>query len=117
MTSPTLNVTASNATRQMYQLSKDTSMLHFRYADPLTTLRQSPFGERAENILRRISAGDKKVVQLSDALRLAVVYRFGGWYADFDTMFMKSLTDFETDVISTDNYFPDGFDKKVDQYG
>jgi Glycosyltransferase sugar-binding region containing DXD motif len=41
--------------------------------------------------------------------RLALLYKFGGWYADIDTIIMKPLTDFdnkfgfkEDNLISTD---------------
>ena len=40
----------------------------------------------------------------SDALRLALVYKYSGWYADIDTVTMKPLTDFKdgTHFISSD---------------
>ena len=40
----------------------------------------------------------------SDALRLALVYKYSGWYADIDTVAMKPLTDFKdgTHFISSD---------------
>ena len=40
-----------------------------------------------------------------------------GWYSDIDTLIMKPLTDFSTDVISTDSYFPEAFGKTFDARG
>jgi hypothetical protein len=43
--------------------------------------------------------------------RLTLIYKFGGWYSDIDTIIMKPLTDFETKfnykedvLVSTDQF-------------
>lgn len=50
--------------------------------------------DATEDVLRRIRGGPHVVAHLSDALRLAAVHAYGGWYADIDTVIMRALTDF-----------------------
>ena len=54
--------------------------MFFRRVEPLTLLTSTPFGEKAAEILAHISeAGPKKrIPHLSDALRLALVFTYGG---------------------------------------
>jgi hypothetical protein len=43
----------------------------------------------------------------SDALRLILVHRFGGWYSDLDVVFLKSLNNKSNpmkNMISSDNW-------------
>lgn len=63
---------------------------------------------KAEELVAKIQAAKLySVVQLSDLLRLAIIFKFGGWYSDFDTLFFKSFKNFDdVDVISTDNLHP-----------
>ena len=80
----------------------------------------SPFGPDADTVLDRIAASRHPVVHLSDALRLAVVHDFGGWYADIDTVFLRPLTDFDADpndLISTDGNIPSSFGRASDDHG
>ncbi len=54
--------------------------------------------------------------------RLSLIYKFGGWYSDIDTIIMKPLTDFadklgytEDVIVSSDTTPPakeDQFDKE-----
>ena len=116
LTSPILNNNSNNATRNLLNLNK----VHFRYLDPLEMMEASEFGDHSMEILKRIHNENNRnhIVQLGDALRLAVVYNYGGWYADFDTIFMKSLERFKnSDVISTDNYYPTEYHGKKDSQG
>ena len=48
---------------------------------------------------------------LLNVSRLVLLYKFGGWYADIDTIIMKPLTDFDTkfgfkeeNLVSTDQH-------------
>ena len=43
------------------------------------------------HVIRALEESPQLTVHLSDALRLALVYRYGGWYADIDTVMMKPL--------------------------
>jgi mannosyltransferase OCH1-like enzyme len=60
---------------------------------------------------------------LTLAPRLCLLYKFGGWYADIDTVIMKPLTDFDTKfgfkeevLVSTDQY-SDSFRNALDKDG
>ncbi len=48
MTSPTLDANSHNGTRLIMDLFP--GRLHFRHADPIRTLKESPFGEDAEAV-------------------------------------------------------------------
>lgn len=52
LTSPQLNVCANNATAQVWR--RRWTNLHFRYAEPLATLRQSHFGPFAANGIHQV---------------------------------------------------------------
>ena len=39
----------------------------------------------------------------SDAIRLVLIQKYGGWYADLDIVFLKSLHTFEEGVLGCDN--------------
>ncbi len=140
LTSPFFDAALRNGTAQM--LRKCAGRVHLRYAgDNRAVLERSHFGSVAETVLKAVNDSATPAQHLGDALRLALVYRFGGWsaervwifytyaffsnflffiilrYADFDTMFLKPLTDFTTDVVSTDNFFPQGISIKRNEQG
>ena len=45
----------------------------------------------------------------SDAIRLCLIYRFGGWYSDLDVIFLRQLTTKHDDKVALKNVI--GFDK------
>ena len=55
-------------------------------------LRETPLHKKYA--YKKISNSPKRIAHMSDALRLALIYKFGGWYADIDTVIMKPLSDF-----------------------
>lgn len=52
-------------------------------------------------ILQSLETSMYRIHHISDALRLALIYKVGGWYADIDTVIMKPLTDFPMDAMDT----------------
>eukprot|EP00095_Tigriopus_kingsejongensis_P005175 maker-scaffold237_size242172-snap-gene-1.31 protein:Tk05175 transcript:maker-scaffold237_size242172-snap-gene-1.31-mRNA-1 annotation:"fmrfamide receptor" len=90
-----------NATSQLFLLSQR-EPLHFRTVNVPHLLERAPFGKRAKEIIQYIETSEKVTNHLSDALRLTLIYLYGGWYADLDTVTMKSLVDLDFDVLSTD---------------
>ncbi|TRY80061.1 hypothetical protein TCAL_06555, partial [Tigriopus californicus] len=115
-TAKDFNPRANNASKQVYELTK-THPLHFRTINVLDTLEQTPLGPQSKVILNYIQASQKAVNHLSDALRLALVYLYGGWYSDIDTVTLKPVTDFEIDTIGTDTNFETLFHLKSKEMG
>jgi mannosyltransferase OCH1-like enzyme len=46
----------------------------------------------------------------SDAIRLILIAKYGGWYSDLDLVFLRKITSL-TNVAASDNFFDK--DKKV----
>lgn len=56
-----------------------------------------------DHIKRKILASPKRIHHVSDALRLAILYKIGGWYFDIDTVILKPLDTFKhRDLVSSD---------------
>jgi len=59
--------------------------------DWFKVLRDTPLDR--EDVRARLDSSPKRIAHLSDALRLALVYKLGGWYADIDVIIVKSFAD------------------------
>ena len=44
------------------------------------------------------------VVNLSDAIRLVLIEKIGGWYSDLDMLYLKPIDEFKN-VLGGDNYY------------
>jgi hypothetical protein len=121
MTSPILNVTANNATCQLYTRFAETKVF-FRHVNVNKTFEGTPIDPVFKSGLldpkHDMGSHDKerlRIVHYSDAIRLILLEKFGGWYADLDMVIRKSLTEFRN-VLGCDN----GKDKSIvpeDFYG
>lgn len=108
------NPRANNASHQIYELTK-THPLYLRTIDVLDILQQTPLGHQTQAVVNYIQSGKKAVNHLSDVLRLALVYLYGGWYSDIDTVTLKPVTEFEIDTIGTDTNFETKYDVKSEE--
>ncbi len=53
-------------------------------------------------------------------MRLAIIYKYGGWYSDLDTVWLRPLSSLsppDVDVISTDGYLDKVLGKERDDQG
>ncbi len=113
MTSKSLNITANNATCQLfnrYGLGNKMSgrRIYFRHVDvdslfigtPIDNLHKADKFETGEEFLD--SKSILKIVHYSDAIRLLLVHKFGGWYSDLDMVIIKALDKFKN-VLGCDN--------------
>eukprot|EP00094_Tigriopus_californicus_P007157 TCALIF_06890-PA protein Name:"Similar to uvssa UV-stimulated scaffold protein A (Danio rerio)" AED:0.18 eAED:0.18 QI:313/0.75/0.2/1/1/1/5/0/946 len=94
-----LDLSANNATRQLYQGLGNSGKLHFRKVNVETIFQDTPLQEVFES--GRLAASPHPIVHLSDALRLVLIEKFGGWYSDLDIIFLDKVHDMEN-VIGSD---------------
>ena len=115
MISSHLNLAASNATCQLYKAEEKSgrAILEFKrlnldlifkdtqfykmYRDGIFEQKVIPVGSPG------YVKGLLKAVNLSDAIRIALIYKFGGWYSDLDVVFLKSISSLKN-VIGSDEY-------------
>ena len=116
MTSKSLHVSANNVTRQLFQKysndgGKNNPTLLFRHVnvDLLFKntkledihLKKSLHVEKVQN--QRLKKDQITAINYSDAIRLVLIQKYGGWYADLDIVFLKSLHSFQKGVLGCDN--------------
>ena len=114
MTSKTLNLDASNATNQLYQSYSNQGLI-FRHVDLDILFKDTPLIKLHENnqfmpMEYQIQSDQTnkeivKSVHLSDAIRIILIFKYGGWYSDLDMVIIKPLTELQN-VLSCDE-FPD----------
>ena len=95
LTSPTLDL-GSNSTCHLFRQSDS---IAFRTVDPSVAFRGTPMAGVAE----AIAGSAHRVVHLSDALRLALVYQLGGWYSDLDVVHLRPLSQLPHNSVSGDH--------------
>ncbi|XP_059099194.1 alpha-1,4-N-acetylglucosaminyltransferase-like [Tigriopus californicus] len=91
--SPFLNL-SDVTTCHLFKLSKETNTtttnLYFREIQPDRDLKDLPFD--CSMFKKKLLQGHKFYATfLSDALRLAYLYNYGGWYGDLDFIYLRSL--------------------------
>ena len=115
MTSSVLNIEANNASQQIYKRyiapfrnAPHNAPVVFRYAGeypPDSILLDTPLD--TDGLWGYITSNPDdsfRIAHISDTFRLALIYRFGGWYADFDTVSLKSLDELGEGIFfSTDH--------------
>lgn len=84
-----LDLSANNATRQLYQEFANSGKLHFRTVNVDDVFEGTALQEVQES--GRLANSPHPIVHLSDALRLVLIEKYGGWYADLDIIFLDNL--------------------------
>ena len=109
-TSPVLNSLANNATNQLYKESYSNGKLSFLHIDVDQLFKATPLQElheqnKFESLTKvhdeSLTKDLIKSVHYSDAIRLVLVYKYGGFYSDLDMVILKPLTELRN-VLSCD---------------
>jgi len=74
-----------------FDLTNRYSNINIRYLNIPMLFNQTPLMSWWQN--GAIKQSSYKTVHLSDALRLALLYKYGGFYSDTDTITLKSFSD------------------------
>ena len=109
-TAELLKITGNNATCQLYQKYPN---IKFRHVNLNNLFQDTPIYEPYKSGLLQKKAEPNSdvhykkehlpVVNLSDAIRLVLIYKYGGWYSDTDMVFLKSIKEFKN-VAAADDY-------------
>ena len=97
LTSNTLDLKADKATCNIYKDLSD--RVHFRHVDKTTFFTGTPLEDVYAS--GRLESSPHKIVHYSDAIRLVLIYKYGGWYADLDIIFLKTVEHLRN-VIASD---------------
>ena len=109
-TSPVLSISANNATNQLYKECYSNDRLSFLHIDVDQLFKTTPLQElhkqnKVESLTKvhdeSLTKDLIKSVHYSDAIRLVLVYKYGGFYSDLDMVILKPLTKFRN-VLSCD---------------
>ena len=73
--------------------------IQFYTIDVKDTFKHTPLETILEK--REFMTSQYQAVHLSDMLRLAIVYKYGGFYSDFDAMTLKDLSQFQNVIGGT----------------
>ena len=113
LTSSNLHVTANNVTCQLYKKYTNQGLI-FRYVDTnsifkntkLETVHETNTLELQTTKNQDGGVGLSKElvakVHYSDAIRLVLIYKYGGFYSDLDVIFLKSINQFKN-IVSCDD--------------
>lgn len=99
MTSATLDL-SSNVTCHLYAKYGE-KRLFFRHVDASDLAKNTPLQEVFESNL--IQDSQYYVVQLSDALRLLLVQKYGGLYSDLDMIYLQSVEELRNFISGDHN--------------
>lgn len=89
--SQTLFTQANNATWQLFQFGLANNV-SFHFLDVSQLVQNTPFEPLLESHSSTLQGkGYDDVTQLSDILRIAVTYKYGGFYSDLDVVFLQSV--------------------------
>lgn len=96
-----LNFGANNATFQIWQNRQKLGVEFFSVENVQEVLQNTPL--EGDKVKDKLQKSKTRIHHLSDVLRLASIYKLGGWYFDIDTVIMKDLSAFNgKNVFSTD---------------
>ncbi|XP_059092020.1 lactosylceramide 4-alpha-galactosyltransferase-like [Tigriopus californicus] len=99
LTARQLNL-SHNATCQLYSRFNEPRLI-FRRVDRAKIFKNTPIQpvfERGD-----LDRGPNQIVQNSDALRLLLIRKYGGWYADLDVVFMQDPSSWQN-IITGDHH-------------
>ena len=98
LTSPTLDLSKDNATCHLYNANNPN--LHFRRVDKSRIFSGTPI----ESVYKsgKLDSSPTPVVHFSDAIRLVLIYKFGGFYADLDIVFLRRFPADLKNVFASD---------------
>ena len=115
LTSDKLDLSASNSTCHLYLRYKDRGNVHFRtVGDKSEFFADTPIDA---SVRARIAASDTAVVHWSDAIRLVLVSKLGGWYSDLDMVILQDLAALPANCLSSDQATDSDLKQHPDNWG
>ena len=120
MTSKTLHVTANNVTCQLVKEYSNRGLV-FRHVDldslfegtPLEKIHKAKIMHSEKgHTNEKVTKEEVTSIHYSDAIRLLLLHKFGGWYSDLDILFLRPIDAFKN-VLGCDDVPIEETDEKV----
>ncbi len=102
LTSATLDLAKDNSTCELFQAYEGKEVF-FRRVDKDVIFKGTPIQKfYQEGAFERSKT---PIVHYSDAIRLILIHRYGGWYSDLDMIVLQSLKSLPNNAIASDQVF------------